>query len=196
MTIYTRLVHRYPLATKAVATGAIFGVGDVSAQCIASDSNTVSLSRVLLTATYGLILQGPALHFWFGRLDALWPGANAVTVIKKVLAQHLIYAPMSIAFFNGWVRYHNGASTESSSEACGKALQNMRDKTPSLWMDGNFFWGPLNVINFSFVPLPHRPLVMNAGNVIWTTYLSYRANQLTKHDDGAVETSGLRDMLG
>ncbi|ETV66319.1 hypothetical protein H257_17125, partial [Aphanomyces astaci] len=50
-------------------------------------------------------------------------------------------------------------------------------------MDGNYFLGPLNVLIFSVVPLPHRPLVSNAGNVVWTTYLSYRANQHIVHDE-------------
>ncbi|RHX98730.1 hypothetical protein DYB30_011409 [Aphanomyces astaci] len=180
---YGRLLHRYPLATKSVSTGAIFGIGDVAAQCIAKDAEKdVSLSRVLLTATYGLVLQGPALHVWFGRLDAIWPGASAVTVAKKVVTQHLIYAPVNISLFSGWVRYHNAPAMESSGDAMDSAIQNIQDKALSLWMDGNYFWGPLNVLIFSVVPLPHRPLVSNAGNVVWTTYLSYRANQHIVHD--------------
>ncbi|KAF0754289.1 hypothetical protein AaE_005392 [Aphanomyces astaci] len=94
-----------------------------------------------------------------------------------------------LRLFSGWVRYHNAPAMESvsfivaiSGEAMDSAIQNIQDKALSLWMDGNYFWGPLNVLIFSVVPLPHRPLVSNAGNVVWTTYLSYRANQHIVHD--------------
>ncbi|KAF0701398.1 Aste57867_8100 [Aphanomyces stellatus] len=177
MGIYGRLLHSHPLLTKSITTGAIFGGGDVLAQSISKDpEDDISLSRVATTAAYGAGFQGPFLHFWFGRLEKIWPGASVQTIAKKIVSQALVYAPLNVSLYSAWAGYHNTAD-DKNDDAVELAIQNAMAKAPSIWMDGNYFWIPLNVMIFSIVPLPFRPVAVNGGSVVWTTYMSFRANE-------------------
>lgn len=42
---------------------------------------------------------GPALHFWYKFLDKRLPGANALSVAKKVFLDISIASPICIAYF-------------------------------------------------------------------------------------------------
>lgn len=49
------------------------------------------------------------------------------------------------------------------------------------------FWGPLNFINFAFVPPHLRLLLTVCGSVAWSTYLSLMAHK--EHDSEAVASA-------
>ena len=38
-------------------------------------------------------------------------------------------------------------------------------------------WPPLQLINFTFVPLQYRVLYVNVANLFWNTFLSLQANK-------------------
>jgi len=38
-------------------------------------------------------------------------------------------------------------------------------------------WPPLQLINFSFVPLKYQVLYVNVANLFWNTFLSFMANK-------------------
>ncbi|KDO30545.1 hypothetical protein SPRG_04446 [Saprolegnia parasitica CBS 223.65] len=177
--MYRRLLASHPLLTKSVTTGAIFGVGDVIAQSLFRDEDEAfSATRLGMTSLYGLAFQGPLLHVWFGRLEALWPVTNAVSIAKKMLVQQFAFAPISIMAFNSYAgcipTRHEARSLEDRfASGVDKAL----DRAPSIWMAGNYFWIPMNILTFGFTPLPLRPLVSSSGNIVWSSYLSFRANE-------------------
>ncbi|KAG9405457.1 hypothetical protein AC1031_003349 [Aphanomyces cochlioides] len=177
MGIYSRLLQSHPLLTKCITNGTVFGLGDAIAQSLADESDDViSWRRVTLTSFYGFAIQGPALHVWFGHLERVIPRTTVAAVTKKIIAHTMIYAPANICSFSAWAGYHKSIAEAKSDKALDNAIENAVTKAPSMWMDGNYFWLPLNAIIFSVVPLPLRPAVSNAGNILWTTYMSYHAN--------------------
>ncbi|OQS00675.1 hypothetical protein ACHHYP_02911 [Achlya hypogyna] len=177
---YGRWLATYPLLTKAVTTGGIFGVGDVIAQSLFRDDDAeFSFVRLGLTSLYGLGFQGPLLHVWFARLEALWPVTSARTIVKKMLVQQFAFAPISIMAFNSYAGCIPTPKNEKQTlpERFNSGVEKAVERAPSIWMAGNYFWVPMNVLTFGFTPLPLRPLVSSSGNIVWSSYLSYRANE-------------------
>ncbi|KAF0736494.1 hypothetical protein Ae201684P_007082 [Aphanomyces euteiches] len=175
MGLYSRLLQTHPLLTKSITTWIVVGAGDALAQTISSDDE-ISLRRVAAMSLHGLLIQGPALHVWFGFLERMFPGKSVQTVVSKIAAQQFLYAPWNISSYTAWAAYFQ-ASNQPGVNAVDVAIESAVTKLPSIWMDGNYFWVPVNLFMFGFVPVQLRPVAQNGGSIVWTAYLSYRANQ-------------------
>jgi hypothetical protein len=92
---YTRLLHSHPVLTKALTSGCIAVVADVSCQAYThsstSDSSSSSSSQPFTwdwgrTAKFGAIngfLFAPAVHHWYGFLGRTIAG-NTVKLYSKI----------------------------------------------------------------------------------------------------------------
>ncbi|OQR95894.1 hypothetical protein THRCLA_07480 [Thraustotheca clavata] len=176
--MFNRWLHKHPILTKSITTGCIFGVGDFIAQMFFRQENTeFSLVRLGMTSSYGCVLQGPFLHFWFGRLEALWPASNAKSIMKKMAMHHTVFAAITIMAFNSFAGCIPAPNDDKPlNERFAISVDKSIERMPSIWMTGNYFWVPLNILIFGLIPLPLRPVVSSGGNIVWSSYLSYRAN--------------------
>ena len=85
------------LLVNTVVCGGLYGLGDVCQQKI-TGNGTNDWRRTTRMTTLG-VLMGPVNHYWYWALDFVMPGRAGKTVLKKVLADQLVMAPVCCVLF-------------------------------------------------------------------------------------------------
>ncbi|MCJ1412176.1 Protein required for ethanol metabolism [Ptychographa xylographoides] len=115
-------------------------------------------------ALYGGAVFGPAATTWYKFLQAKinFKNTNA-TIIARVLADQTIFASTNLFVFLSSMAYLEGTDPRA------KLKSTYVEALKKNWM----VWPGVQAINFKFVPLDHRVLVVNVVSLGWNCYLSY-----------------------
>ena len=93
-----RVMYRGRLLLMNTATcSVVYALGDVCQQKM-EGCETLDWARTSRMAVLGFLI-GPLNHYWFLFLDRKLPGRRAATVVKKVIVDQLVLAPVACAFF-------------------------------------------------------------------------------------------------
>lgn len=72
---YNKVLHRYPLTTKSLTSGLMYGAGDILCQVGEAyhDKKSIEINwkRVGVMTAFGTLIGGPMYHYWFAYLDHL-----------------------------------------------------------------------------------------------------------------------------
>ncbi|CAG0915787.1 unnamed protein product [Notodromas monacha] len=171
--VYANLLRVHPYKTQMVQTGFLMGVGDVLAQTLVEEKRLteVDKGRALRFAAIGTIYVGPMLRGWYGVLEARF-GANgaAQTVLKKVAADQLIFAPAFLSTILLAIEgFRNGIHYD-------KMKKFMKNTYWDVLMTNYYIWPAAQVVTFSLVPLEYRTLFVQCVALVFNTYLAYRTN--------------------
>ncbi|KAJ8768874.1 hypothetical protein K2173_023869 [Erythroxylum novogranatense] len=167
---YLGKVKSRPILTKSITSSIIYVAADLSSQMIVLPvSEPYDLVRTARMGGYGLIVLGPALHFWFNFVSKILPQKDLITTFKKMAMGQTIFGPaMTVLFFslNAFLQGENGA------EIVGRLK---RDLLPTM-LNGVMYWPVCDFITFRFFPVHLQPLVSNSFSYIWTIYMTYMAS--------------------
>ena len=94
---FKRFLSKRLLLVNTGTCCALYTVGDVIQQHI-EGRDGLDWARMGRMATLGLCM-GPLNHFWYLHLDRLIPGATGKIVMKKVLADQIVMAPICCSVF-------------------------------------------------------------------------------------------------
>ncbi|KAF1810605.1 hypothetical protein P152DRAFT_90383 [Eremomyces bilateralis CBS 781.70] len=187
-----------PILTQSITTAVLFAAGDTLAQQAVEKRglNKHDFSRTGRMAGYGGAVFGPAATFWYRLLSRVnlqrpalvppqptgtrpptdpisiplpppAPARHFPTILARVALDQAVFAPTNMAVFLSSMAYLEGGSA--------------REKLRKTWWTGmkkNFLvWPGVQVVNFGWVPLEHRVLVVNVVALGWNCYLSYINSQ-------------------
>lgn len=107
---------------------------------------------------------GPAATTWFGFLqrNVNLRSPNG-TILARVACDQGLFAPTFIGIFLGSMAVLEGTSPREKLE------KNYKSALTTNYL----IWPFVQMINFKFVPLHHRVLVVNVVSIGWNCYLSY-----------------------
>lgn len=122
---------------------------------------------------------GPAATLWFGFLQrrVVIPGRPNLEIVAKVLADQCVFASTNLALFLSSMAYMEGA--DPAERLATSYLPGLAKN----WM----VWPPVQLVNFKFVPLEMRVLVVNVVALGWNCYLSWLNSQGTAGKDKVTE---------
>jgi protein Mpv17 len=171
--------------------------------------------RVMRTAVYGCVMNGLVLYQWFRVVDKVFGSsmANTRTVLLKMLADQLVYAPFSITVYFGvnCLKYTDTQSNVGSNHLNNSNNDIISDRELSVTLQVDDFihkmrasfwstymadwtvWPAVNLVNFKFIPLHFRPTFVCCAQLCWGTYLSSVAN---KHKRRSHQENGLPLFAG
>ena len=99
---YNVLLTKYPLPTKMVTSGFLFGVGDVVCQLIEQkDKKSIRIDKARLGkfSFFGCFLGAPILSFHYGRvLQWITPKTTPLATLAKVSFDQLVFAPFFLTY--------------------------------------------------------------------------------------------------
>jgi protein Mpv17 len=115
-----------------------------------------------------VVIFGPAATTWFKFLQNKIVLRNKnLEIAARVAADQTLFAPTNLFFFLSSMAIMEGSSPKDKLDSTYKgALQ-------TNWM----VWPFVQVINFKFVPLHHRVLLVNVISLGWNCYLSFLNSQ-------------------
>ena len=173
---YSRLLKNRPILTNSVVAATLFASGDVIAQWISPDE--IAFDRVLRNALYGGIIFGPiaarmypylAKHVHFPR-KANVPASNFKDTTVRVVVDQIVWAPFGIALYMSCM----GLMQSTPIDDIKKGLkQGWWSTVTANWT----VWPLVQMVNFAFVPVEHRVIVVSIVGVFWNAYLSMKSNK-------------------
>jgi len=181
-TVFTTAFKKYdtalivnPYRTKMLTNILIFGAADTICQTVFEKSSikTFDFQRLGNMMLIGCFFVAPIGHLWYCKwAPSLIPRVTMNPKIQPVigmLADQLIFAPPFVSSFLFLNDYLKNFSAK-------KAAENVKEK---IWtgMKANWkLWPPVQLINFSIVPIQFRVPFVNFVSLFWTIYLSYLQN--------------------
>lgn len=182
--VYEGLLKRHPKKTNAIMTGTLFGVGDVIAQLgfpQKGADNKYNFARTARSVIYGSMIFSFIGDKWFKFLSQKValpnrPNGHWTNTLFRVGVDQATFAPTSIPFYFGCLTLMEGRSLEDAKK---KINDRWWETLRANWA----VWPAFQCFNFTFVPLQHRLLAVNAVAIFWNTYLSYKNSLATSPQD-------------
>ncbi|KAL6716745.1 Protein required for ethanol metabolism [Lecanora helva] len=128
-----------------------------------------NFARTGRMALYGGAIFGPAATTWFAFLARRinFPSRPNLTIAARVLTDQTVFASANLGcFLTSMALLEGGDPGEKLRGAYWTALK-------SNWI----LWPGVQAVNFKFVPLEHRVMVVNVVALGWNCYLSYVNSQ-------------------
>jgi len=163
---YQAKVARRPLLTQAITTAVLFGAGDTLAQQAVErkglrNHDAARTGRMVL---YGGLIFGPAATKWYQFLQKrINLQSHNATIAARVVADQTIFSTCNLALFLSSMSYLEGTDPKKKLEK-------------SYWpgLKANWaLWPAVQAVNFKFVPLDQRVLVVNIVSLGWNCFLSW-----------------------
>ncbi|KAI8840620.1 integral membrane protein, Mpv17/PMP22 family [Chytriomyces cf. hyalinus JEL632] len=171
---YDQLLHRHPIAVQAVTTSGLFIVGDILAQQAVERKGLSNhdVSRTLRLASFGGLIAGPAIALWYPFLQRTVAFKREwQSVVARVALDQTVFAPTFIGIFITSTTLMNG---HSLADVKVRLNDGYREAVVNNWK----LWPAVQIVNFAFVPLLYRSLVVNSIATGWNTYLSLLTSRL------------------
>lgn len=181
--VYEGLLKRHPKKTNAIMTGTLFGLGDVIAQLGFPQKGVdtkYDFARTARSVIYGSMIFSFVGDKWFKFLSNKVslpnrPNGHWTNTLFRVGVDQVTFAPTSIPFYFGCLTLMEG-----------KTLEDAKNKINDRWWEtlrANWaVWPAFQCFNFTFVPLQHRLLAVNAIAIFWNTFLSYKNSLATSSE--------------
>ncbi|KAK4232220.1 hypothetical protein QBC38DRAFT_463458 [Podospora fimiseda] len=158
----------HPFLTQGVTTTVLFAIGDVMAQqVIEKRGPTYDFGRICRMALYGTALWCPAVSKWFKFLqNNISLKTKNLEIITRVAIDQTLFAPTSIFMFFTCMSAMEGSNPQ---EKLNKSYFSALKRNWMVWLFVQF-------INFRFVPLETRVILVSVILLGWNCYLSYTNN--------------------
>jgi protein Mpv17 len=191
---YKSALSSRPIITKSVTSAVIMSVSDaitqrVEAKLSQPDSkkkdddsgkaifvhNWLRTSHVAIT---GMVYSGPITHYWYQILELIVTVENRVLGLAcRMLLDSIIFTPVTIT---GYFTVRTFLDQQGLVTLRTKLQTKLKPALFAAWS----FWPPVNIFNFSLVPLQFRVLYSNVMSLVWTGYLSFvNQKKEIKHSD-------------
>lgn len=181
---YNQLLVKRPFVTNSVSTAFLFGAGDFLAQKIADKDTSYDLARTLRAVIYGGIIFAPLGDRWYKILPRVKmpflahksprPVANT---IARVGLDQLVFAP-----FLGIPLYYTAMTLmELPSDPRLVIALKLKENWWSTLRTNWYVWPAVQMLNFGFVPVQLRLLVVNVVSIGWNCYLLMVLNDNNDH---------------
>lgn len=175
---YLRVLHYYPLASRAASAGAIFFCADASGQVLSAVVRGAGVAQVVAVfdwarlvrySFYGLSVMGPFLYAWYAVMNEMAPENGLRGALLKALFEQVTLEPACIAMY----LVYEGAVCRSG---VGPTLAKIRAKFGPLWVKNAIFWVPANFSNYYIGTPDLRVLFANLCSIFWNIYFSIKVN--------------------
>ncbi|PVI00774.1 sym-1 [Periconia macrospinosa] len=177
---YQRKLASHPTLTQAVATTVLFGTGDILAQQFVEKKGLRNheFARTGRMAFYGGAIWRPVASRWFKFLQTRIVFQNKnVEMVTRVAIDQTTFAPMSLCVFLSSMSIMEGSNPKEKLE-----------KSYFTALKRNWtVWPFVQLVNFRWVPLDHRIIVVQVVSLGWNCYLSYINSTALPSSPGGVE---------
>jgi protein Mpv17 len=187
---YARYLTLYPILTKSLTAGIIFGFSDWVAQIIekknqddgtAPTTASVSVSapdgraRIISSFLVGTLFFGPAAHAWYAAIFSLLPSTTLPSTLTKAALGQVIFGPLftCVYFLANMLSRPDGFQSFTLASYKNKIVSDL----PGVWKSGLGYWPLVDLIGYAVVNPNFLPLYVNGASFVWTVYLSGVTNK-------------------
>ena len=156
-------------------SGSLMGVGDFTAQYLdyqQTHSKKFNISELNFKRWYHYTLMngfsnGIGLTLWYKFLEWRFPVRKPFSVVKKIMLDEAIFAPISISSYIMLSNYLENKPKWS----------NYQNTFLDIWKTDLLVWPLSNSINFKYIPVGYQPVWTSVISLGWNIFISYRTNK-------------------
>ncbi|CAN7939520.1 unnamed protein product, partial [Ixodes hexagonus] len=129
-----------------------------------------SVKQAAIFFVIGLCYTSPLVVSWFAFVEWLVVADGAVTIVIKVALGEFIFTPVFVLFFmfvHGVLHWHSWEDI----------LESVRVKYLSILTTRCIVYPVAQLVNFWVVPVNYRPMYSSLLALLWSVYLSWKANR-------------------
>eukprot|EP00981_Chlorochromonas_danica_P009939 scaffold2913_cov181-Ochromonas_danica.AAC.33 len=152
---------------NALSSMVAFFIGDIIGQI--STSLRWNIWRTLRMAAFGLLIQGPLATRFHYALQRSVPEKDKSSLLKKIFAEQLLWAPTYAAALIVFLGVLRGDSPRSIAASMGFKMTRLVRSSWTLWI-------PTHLLCYFFIPSRYLPLVLNAAQIAMNSVHSVMAN--------------------
>jgi len=192
---YVYLLKTYPAATKITSGGVLVGIGDVISQKLIEHKPTWDRTRTLRFAGIAFFVITPCTRTW---VDIILPKmfketknqkASNKLALKKMLADILLYGPIVTTLQVGLNMYLSGEVSKD------QFIPKMKREQPSVIACDWIWWGPMQYVNFRYMPLHLQASYIQVASVAWYIFLSWLAHYNLEVEKNGGEGFSLKSLV-
>ncbi|KAE9551972.1 hypothetical protein FO519_004824 [Halicephalobus sp. NKZ332] len=167
--LYQRALSKRPLVTQMISSGVIGATGDIVCQLGVEkrSRDNYDFSRTgrffLLTSCF----ITPILSRWMIFLEKRIHGSPKLVPLKRVLVDQACFAPVFSASIIYNLHFFETFSTSKSWEF-------LKRNYWEIYKHSILYWPFVQIVNFYFVPLNFRVVLIQIAALAWNTFLSYK----------------------
>lgn len=170
---YFRVLEKHPLITMSCTTGTLMATGDAISQLVVERTHKFDVVRNGRFLVFGVFIGGPMFRGWYYSIDKIF-GKTKYAPMKMMIADQGAFAPVFLPFF----LFTMGVMRQDPvHEIIEKIKKDYYDVITTNWK----IWPAAQIINFTFVPLQHRILVVNIVSIGWNCYMAWISEK--EHED-------------
>ncbi|XP_051562606.1 mpv17-like protein [Myxocyprinus asiaticus] len=156
-------VRRFPWATNVTLYGCLFAGGDFVHQCF-SRKEHIDWRHTRNVAVVAFSFHGNFNFFWMRFLERRLPGNALRMVLRKLLLDQTLAAPLAISAF------YTGVSV---LEGRDDVLQDWREKFLNTYKTGLLYWPFVQFLNFTFITPLIRTAFTGCCGFVWAVFLCF-----------------------
>ncbi|KAJ5761569.1 hypothetical protein N7533_003608 [Penicillium manginii] len=162
---YQSKLAKRPILTASITSAVLFASGDTLAQQAVDRRGLEKhdFARTGRMALYGGAVFGPVATKWFGILQRhVVLNSTLTTTLARVGCDQFIFAPVQLTAFLSSMAIMEGSSP----------LEKLKHSWLPAYKANCMVWPFVQGVNFTFVPLELRVLVVNVVSLGWNCFLS------------------------
>ncbi|KAK2726192.1 protein Mpv17-like [Artemia franciscana] len=169
---YLRLLEKHPAKTQIIQTGILMSTGDIISQVGVEKRpvKEIDWKRNGKFSAFGFFLAGPAVRAWYNALDKIIGPLAKRAALKKMAADQLFFAPSFLTIFVSYMALTQGGGKQ-------EIIQKLKKEYLQILTTNYKIWPAVQMVNFYFVPLQLRILVVQVISLFWNTYLAFVSNK-------------------
>ncbi|XP_036425413.1 mpv17-like protein [Colossoma macropomum] len=156
-------MKRFPWVTNVTVYGCLFAGGDLAQQRL-SGSEKLDWSRTRNVAVVAFSFHGNFSFLWLRFLERRFPGNSISAVLRKLLLDQTVGAPLATSVFYTGVSFLEGKDD---------ILDDWKKKFVNTYKTGLMYWPFMQFLNFSLVPLYMRTIFTGCCAFVWATFLCF-----------------------
>lgn len=174
---YVHLLKTYPFVTKVTSGASLVGFGDIMAQNFIEKTPVWDKSRTMRFAGIALFVITPLTRSWVDlMLPKLVPNAARTTqfALKKLAYDLTLFVTFGQTLLVGLNMSLSGEVTTN------EFMKKMQSEQPEIIKYAWCYWGPLQFVNFKWVPVHLQASYIQVIALFWNTFLSWKAHDNLK----------------
>lgn len=171
---FRKLLNKRPMVTQMVASGFIGLTGDAICQFGIEKKKLkeYDLQRGTRFFLIPALLITPVLARWFRILERV-PGSPKTVPLKRVFVDQLCGAPIFNGLFCYSFMFWENLDVKQSWE-------NLKNIYLDVLLKSYQFWPFVQLVNFYFIPISLRVIVVQLASILWNCFISYKTQQAKK----------------
>jgi len=167
MPFFTRILPSRTFLAQASSAGVLSAMSDILCQKLVNNAEEYNPIRTLRFSFVTSCFVVPIQFQWFRFLEKLFTDKSFKNVVKKLLVDQAIMAPILTAWFIFTFNLIN-------LQSIGSAWKGLESVYLDVLSTNYKVWPTVQLINFAIVPLNYRVIFIQFVALFWNIYLSHK----------------------